>query len=105
MIGNLADNACKWAATRVSVPAREQGAGTVAVEVEDDGPGLAAGVAEAVLERGRRLDEAVPGSGLGLTIVRELAALHGGRLELGRSAWGGLRATLSLPAAPSRAPR
>ncbi|HEX6017128.1 MAG TPA: sensor histidine kinase [Burkholderiaceae bacterium] len=100
MIGNLLDNACKWARSQVQVSAvpRDSGtARTVAIVVEDDGPGIDAQSRERALERGARLDESVPGSGLGLAIVRDLAALYEGSLALDASALGGLRATLVLP--------
>lgn len=100
MIGNLLDNACKWARHRVQVSAAAHEAGgtrMVAVVVEDDGPGIDAASRERALERGARLDESVPGSGLGLAIVRDLAALYEGTLELDTSPLGGLRATLRLP--------
>jgi signal transduction histidine kinase len=98
MLGNLIENACKWAASRVEV--RLGAAGRVAVlEVEDDGPGLPEGQALAT-GRGIRLDESVPGTGLGLAIVDDLAGLHGGRLVLAPGAQlGGLCARLELPAA------
>jgi signal transduction histidine kinase len=103
MVGNLLDNACKWAQSRVSVevvserpePARQ----TVRIIVDDDGPGLTPAQREQVAHRGRRLDESKPGSGLGLSIVVELAGLYGGSLSLGTAAVGGLRADLTLPAA------
>jgi signal transduction histidine kinase len=66
--------------------------------VEDDGPGLAPEDRERVLERGGRLDESVPGSGLGLSIVEDIAKLYGGTFDLGSAAMGGLRARLVLPA-------
>jgi signal transduction histidine kinase len=96
MIGNLMDNACKWARSRVIVrSARESG--QVVLTVDDDGPGLGPAMREAVLRRGVRADEAAPGSGLGLAIVRDVAALYGGTIALGASPEGGLRATLRLP--------
>jgi signal transduction histidine kinase len=100
MLGNLLENACKWAATRVLARAVVEGE-RVVVRVEDDGPGLPAERRAEVLERGRRLDERVPGSGLGLAIVVDLAELYGGALSLERSELGGLCALLGLPAAPS----
>lgn len=96
MLGNLLDNACKWARTRVAVVSASE-AGAVHVCVDDDGPGLPPQLREAVLQRGVRADEAAPGSGIGLAIVRELAALHGGSIVLERSPLGGLRASLRLP--------
>jgi signal transduction histidine kinase len=67
------------------------------ITVEDDGPELAEGHRETVFCRGTRLDEQRPGSGLGLAIARDLAEIYGGRIELGRSVWGGLVARLSFP--------
>jgi signal transduction histidine kinase len=98
MLGNLLDNACKWAKSRVAVTSREEG-GNIVIAVDDDGPGLDPAMREAVLQRGVRADEAAPGSGLGLAIVRDLAALYNGRITLDRSPEGGVRARLDLPAA------
>ncbi|MCX4198610.1 ATP-binding protein, partial [Methylobacterium organophilum] len=97
MLGNLVDNACRWCRGRVRVSATARD-GAVAVSVEDDGPGLDPAAASAVMARGRRLDEGVPGHGFGLPITLELAELYGGGLSLGRSDLGGLRADLVLPA-------
>lgn len=96
MLGNLMDNAAKWAASRVEVNARIENAKAV-LTIDDDGPGLAEDQREEVFARGRRLDEAVPGSGLGLAIVRDLAELYGGSVHLEASPLGGLRAVLVLP--------
>jgi len=98
MLGNLLDNACKWAKARVHVGSTIT-AGAVAITVDDDGPGLAASMREAVLQRGVRADEAAPGSGFGLAIVRELAELYGGGIALETSPSNGLRAILRLPEA------
>jgi signal transduction histidine kinase len=98
MLGNLMENACKWAEQRVVVTAARQAA-LVAIMVADDGPGLAEAQLAAARTRGARLDEATPGSGLGLAIVADLAALYRGSLELQRSELGGLAARLTLPAA------
>ena len=98
MLGNLMDNACKWARWRVSVEAASADHAIV-IAIEDDGDGLPEGLRADVLERGRRLDETKPGSGLGLAIVTDLAELYGGRLELASSRLGGLAARLTLPAA------
>lgn len=111
MLGNLLDNACKWARSvvRLRVWAEEAGRGgeggarrQLVLAVEDDGPGIGAAQRAQALQRGVRLDEAVPGTGLGLAIVQELAGLYGGCLELGPAdPLGGLRAVLRLPAAPN----
>jgi len=97
ILGNLLDNACKWARTRVVVEATGSG-DTVVITVDDDGRGLAASMRDAVLQRGVRADEAAPGWGLGLAIARDLAAIYGGSLSLGESPLGGLRVRLELPA-------
>ena len=109
MLGNLVDNACKWAQARVSIEVTsgqaEAAAGpdaaqsVVRIAVDDDGPGLSPAEREKVARRGQRLDETKPGSGLGLSIVLELAALYGGGLALSTAPIGGLRAELVLPAA------
>jgi signal transduction histidine kinase len=159
MLGNLLDNACKWAKSRVivssavlppkggnyetpggaSLPPKggsyeipggaspeipggavrppkggnyeisgpsetvwlppSGGNGAIAITVDDDGPGVAASMRDAVLQRGVRADEAAAGSGFGLAIVRELAGLYGGAIALDASPAGGLRATLRLPRA------
>jgi signal transduction histidine kinase len=103
MAGNLVDNACKWAASRVFIEVRlertaEPGATPILrVIVDDDGRGLSAAERAQVARRGQRLDESKPGSGLGLSIVVDLAALYGGNLSLGNAPMGGLRAELVLP--------
>ncbi len=103
MLGNLADNACKWAASTVKIIVEpdgstlESGRLAVRIRVEDDGSGLSQSEAALALERGERLDETVVGSGLGLSIVNELAVLYGGALELHRSDMGGMQARLILP--------
>ncbi len=105
MIGNLVDNACKWAQSRVAVevfsekPNAAEERRMVHILVDDDGPGLSPQQREQVARRGRRLDESKPGSGLGLSIVVELAGLYGGGLTLGTAPIGGLRAELVLPGA------
>jgi signal transduction histidine kinase len=103
MIGNLLDNAGKWATKRVTISARAQepgganGRGYLVFTIDDDGPGLAPELRESATARGRRLDETKPGSGLGLSIVTDLAAAYGGSLRLDTSPEGGLRAELKLP--------
>lgn len=104
MVGNLVDNACKWAASRVVVTAAREESPNAAdrafftIVVDDDGPGLTAEQRATVGRRGKRLDETKPGSGLGLSIVSELAGLYGGGLTLDAAPTGGLRAVLRLPA-------
>jgi signal transduction histidine kinase len=104
MIGNLVDNACKWASSRVVIEVGLERADpasateVVRIVVDDDGRGLSPSEREQVAKRGRRLDETKPGSGLGLSIVVELAGLYGGGLTLGTAPIGGLRAELVLPA-------
>jgi signal transduction histidine kinase len=102
MLGNLLDNACKWARHRVQVGALRQ-AENLQITIDDDGPGLAAQQRNAVLARGVRADERVPGSGLGLAIVDDLARVYGGQITLTDSPLGGLRAVLLLPAVAQRA--
>jgi signal transduction histidine kinase len=116
MVGNLVDNACKWARTKVfveltvqqggaparnvaSLPADVESGTWLRIIVDDDGRGLSADERARVSRRGQRLDESIPGSGLGLSIVTELAALYGGSLTLGAAPIGGLRAELLLPGA------
>jgi signal transduction histidine kinase len=107
MLGNLVDNACKWAKSRVTIssslePASlsrrsaEGAKAEVVILVDDDGPGLDPSLRETVLQRGVRADEAAPGSGLGLAIVRDLAELYGGSISLHESPLGGVRARLEL---------
>lgn len=97
MLGNLLDNACKWAKSSVKIQSIQE-SGAVVLTVDDDGPGLAPSMRDAVLQRGVRADEAAPGSGLGLAIVRDLAELYEGTISLEDSPMGGLRARLRLPA-------
>jgi signal transduction histidine kinase len=105
MVGNLVDNACKWAQSHVGIEVLTHGNDadpslrTIRVIVDDDGQGLSPSERERVARRGLRLDETKPGSGLGLSIVTEVARLYGGSLQLGTAPLGGLRAELVLPAA------
>ena len=98
MLGNLLDNACKWARARVVIESSHAGE-KLAIVVDDDGPGLPAEMREKVLQRGVRADEQAAGSGLGLAIVRDLAEVYQGVIALEASPLGGLRARLTLPAA------
>ncbi|MFW3615582.1 ATP-binding protein [Billgrantia antri] len=99
LVGNLLDNALRWASRRVRFYGFEADDG-LWLSVEDDGPGMDAAQRQAAMGRGARLDEQRSGSGLGLAIVADLAALHGGRLVLNTSPLGGLSARVWLPAQP-----
>ncbi len=98
MLGNLMENGCKWSRQRIRVHGELEN-GELNLIVEDDGPGIPVKLRSDVLDRGRRLDESTPGSGLGLSIVREMAELYGGSLKLEESPLGGLLARLRFPAA------
>jgi signal transduction histidine kinase len=96
LIGNLLDNAAKWAVRRVHLTLRADA--TLLIRVEDDGPGVEPHTAERLATRGGRLDESTPGHGLGLAIVDDILRMHGGSLALGRSQrLGGFSATAELP--------
>ena len=97
MLGNLLDNACRFARSRVTVATKQDG-NTMAITIDDDGAGLEPSMREAALQRGVRADETEPGAGFGLAIVRDLAEVYGGSISLEESSLGGLRATLRLPA-------
>ena len=104
LIGNLLDNAGKWAASRVEItgdnlPEAPDSRASIELFIDDDGPGLPVSQRAEALARGRRLDETKPGSGLGLAIVADLVAGHGGEIFLEESPLGGLRVRLRLPAA------
>ena len=96
MLGNLLDNACKWARSQVQVSVHADGQWVVFL-VEDDGPGLSAEESVAAFKRGVRLDNHTPGSGLGLHIVAEMAELYQGSIQAERSSMGGLKMALRLP--------
>jgi signal transduction histidine kinase len=96
MLGNLLDNACKWTRSHIVVSSAANN-GHVVITVDDDGPGVAPEMRDQVLRRGVRADEAAPGSGFGLAIVRDLAELYGGSIALTAAPGGGLRANLNLP--------
>ncbi len=96
MVGNLLDNACKWAKSDISLIVRIL-KNKIVIRIEDDGPGLPKKERVAALKRGRRLDETKPGSGLGLSIVAELTHLYNGKLIMEESEKGGLSACLELP--------
>jgi signal transduction histidine kinase len=98
LLGNLLDNASKWARKRVLIAADRAGQ-MIEMTIEDDGPGLTDQQAVDVIRPGHRTDESAPGYGFGLPITRELAELYGGTFSLGRSAFGGLSAAVTLPTA------
>lgn len=98
LLGNLIDNAGKWARTRVLVDVRREG-GQLCFTVDDDGPGIPEALRERMFERGVQLDERRPGAGLGLDIVRALAQTYGGSVQAQASPLGGARLRLCLPAA------
>jgi signal transduction histidine kinase len=97
MLGNLLDNACKWARTQVRLTCWKEDE-QIVIAVDDDGPGIEPSMREAVMQRGVRADEAAQGSGFGLAIVRDLAELYGGSISLEESPMGGARVRLTLPA-------
>ncbi len=97
MLGNLIDNAGKWATRDIVITVKKQGK-FLHIDIDDDGPGLDPTAREAAFQRGKRLDEAKPGSGLGLAIVRDTAGLYGGEVTLDDSPLGGVRVSLTLPA-------
>jgi signal transduction histidine kinase len=97
--GNAMENACKWGRAKVRVRADAAGEERLRLSIEDDGPGLPEDAREAVLQRGARLDESAPGSGLGLSILTELARAYGGGVKLDSSPLGGLRLEVELPRA------
>ncbi len=105
LAGNLLDNACKWCEKRVRVsidPSDRAHASASGMNlcVEDDGPGIPAEAADALLKRGTRLDESTPGHGIGLAIVQDIARSYGGSLAISRSALGGAEILVSIPPLP-----
>jgi signal transduction histidine kinase len=99
ILGNLLDNACKWASRRIAVTSSTAN-GSLTLVIDDDGPGLAPELRNTVLERGVRADQAASGSGLGLAIVRDLVEVYDGAIALEDSPLGGLRVRLTLPCTP-----
>jgi signal transduction histidine kinase len=98
MAGNLIDNACKWAKSKIVINCKTANSRLLLI-VEDDGPGIPKEKLGDVIQRGCKLDDSKPGHGQGLGIVNDIADLYGGRLKLSQSSLGGLQAELDLPAA------
>lgn len=96
LLGNLLDNACKWADSEVMLSISQQGA-SFCIRIEDDGPGIPEALREDVFSRGARLDEQITGHGLGLGIVRDIVQVWDGDLQLETSASGGLAVRITLP--------
>jgi len=99
--GNLLDNACKWCKQQVRLTIRSLQPGNVesggmSLTVEDDGPGIPEQAADALLQRGMRLDESAPGHGIGLAVVKEIAASYGGEVTIGESELGGTAITVTI---------
>jgi len=106
LAGNLLDNACKWCKHKVRIEAVPASAGRspasgLVMTVSDDGPGIPAEAADALLQRGMRLDETTPGHGIGLAVVKDIAASYNGQLSIGRSTLGGASITIAIPPAKS----
>ena len=98
MLGNLIDNASKWARYRIEIQVKDE-SGKLRGNIDDDGKGIAEAERDRVFKRGVRADELVPGTGLGLAITADLARMYGGDLVLTKSSIGGLKASLMLPSA------
>ena len=96
ILGNLLENACKWANGRVRVSARDEGS-SLLLSVEDDGSGMSPALAGEAARRGKRLDEKMPGWGLGLSIVSDLVQVNGGEMTFSQSGLGGLSVIVRLP--------
>jgi two-component system sensor histidine kinase PhoQ len=94
LLGNLMDNAVKWAGAQVKVRLWQEGP-ALRLRVDDDGPGFTD--TQAVLQLHVRADEKVPGHGVGLAVVNDLVASHGGTLVLGQADLGGARIDVTLP--------
>ena len=97
IVGNILENAFKWAAHRVAISARATSDRLITLTIDDDGPGLTDDQIATLILPGHRLDETMPGFGFGLPIARELVELYGGAIVLGRASAGGLRVDISLP--------
>ena len=108
LLGNLLDNACKWCRSRVRLTRRRRcGAGArerLSLVVEDDGPGISAGIVRACCERGVRADESVPGHGLGLAMVHDTVDLYGGRSRSTPRRWAARASRCGCRGAEPRRP-
>ena len=107
LAGNLLDNACKWCTSSVrievkSAVADDAIASGMILTVTDDGPGIPEAAADALLQRGTRLDESTPGHGIGLAIVKDIARSYGGELTIGAAGIGGAKITVTIPPISSR---
>lgn len=96
IVGNLLENACKWAKSHVRISARER-SGSLMLHIDDNGPGMSTEQTAKAARRGKRLDEMAPGWGLGLSIVADLVDVNGGALTFGRSTLGGLSVLICFP--------
>ncbi len=109
LAGNLLDNACKWCEKKVRISVvpsagAQFAASGMVLAVSDDGPGIPQDAAEALLQRGMRLDESTPGHGIGLAVVKDIARSYGGQLSIQKSKLGGARITVSIPPISSAKP-
>jgi signal transduction histidine kinase len=100
LLGNLLDNACKWARQKVTLNIQQENTHFILI-IDDDGPGIAPELRTQVLNRGARIDEQIQGHGLGLGIVRDIVEHCKGELSLGQSSLGGLQVVIRLPAPKS----
>ena len=99
LAGNLLDNACKWCKSKVSLQIKVLGdaeSGAMRLTVDDDGPGIPEEAREQLLERGMRLDEKAPGHGIGLAVVKDIAASYGGDVRIAESEMGGARISVTV---------
>ncbi len=102
LAGNLLDNACKWCEKRVRISVVPSTSASVVASgmvltVSDDGPGIPKDAADALLQRGMRLDESTPGHGIGLAVVKDIARSYGGQLSISKSELGGAEISVSIP--------
>lgn len=96
LLGNVLENAFKWCNQAIRISA-ESRTGFIVLLIEDDGPGIDAAQCQRILQRGVRADEAVPGHGIGLAVVRDIVEAYHGTIEIGRSALGGAAMRLLFP--------